>query len=101
MKIPLTTKSIVDTEVQEPLFRKLNRSVYKLYTLDGKTVYDEIGCDLYIRKATWDIEKIYLGTPIEIDEYNDMINKIIHDIESDRESLYENTPIESHSNLER
>jgi hypothetical protein len=101
MKIPLTTKSIVDTEVTEPLFRKLNRSVYKLYTLDGETVYDQIGVDLYIRKATWDIEKIYLGTPIEIDEYNDMINKIIHDIESDQESLYENTPIESHSNLER
>lgn len=101
MKIPTTTTAIVDTEVPEPLFRKLDRSVYKLYTLDGETVYDQIGVDLYIRKATWDIEKIYLGTPIEIDEYNDMINKIIHDIESDRESLYENTPIESHSNLER
>ena len=101
MKIPLKTTSIVDTEVQEPLFRKLDRNAYKLYTINGTTVYDEIGVDLYIRKATWDIEKVYLGTPIEVDEYNDMINKVIHDIESDRESLYENNPIEPHSNLNR
>ena len=101
MKIPLKTTSIVDTEVQEPLFRKLDRNAYKLYTINGTTVYDEIGVDLYIRKATWDIEKVYLGTPIEVDEYNDMINKVIHDIEADRETLYEPDSIQCNSQLNR
>jgi len=103
VKIVKTTSETVEVELSLPTFRKEPNYFYKLYEKDGKLCYDYL-----FKLGDWQSyqhcyggvsDKIVNLPEATIEEYASALAEFSETIDHDMENLYNNTPIESHSNL--